>query len=94
MLDELEELALQVSDLIPFTWFRCEGYFKGFVLWFVFAIDDLFAFLVYWAEAYSNYCQTSKMEPFAKVVMNWKLFFFLENSILEVWPGSEYISAE
>ena len=51
MLDQLEELALQVSHLIPFIWFGCEGCFKGFpvikytylaclkvALWFVFAI--------------------------------------------------------
>ena len=44
----MEELALQVSHLIPFIWFRCEGYFNGsavmkysyipcfkVVLWFV-----------------------------------------------------------
>ena len=30
MLDEMEELTLQVSHLIPFIWSRCKGCFKGF----------------------------------------------------------------
>ena len=30
MLDGMEELTLQVSYLVPFIWFRCKGYFKGF----------------------------------------------------------------
>ena len=83
MLDELQELVLQVSNLIPFILFRCEGYFKGspvltytylvclkVVLWFALAIYDLFAFMVYWVEAYSDSCQTSKMELFATLINN------------------------
>ena len=38
--------------------------------WFVLAIYDLFVFMAYWAEAYSNSCQTSNMLLFAKIVNN------------------------
>ena len=34
----------------------------------VFAIYGLFIFMVYWAEAYSEPCQISKMILFAKIV--------------------------
>ena len=83
MLYELQELASQVRRLFPFIWLRCEGYFKGsplikniylaylkVVLWYVFAIYGLFAFMVYWAEEYSRSRQTSKMELFAKLFNN------------------------
>ena len=59
MVDDMEELALQVSHLIPFIWFRCKGCFKGFsvikysyvaylkpAIRFVFAIYALFIFMV------------------------------------------------
>ena len=62
---------------------------------FVFAIYGLFVYMVYWAEEHSDSCQASKMELFAKLVKNWKLStFFAKNSTLDVWQGSEYISAE
>ena len=35
-----------------------------------------FVFMVYWVEAYSDSCQTSEMELFAKLVNNWKLLTF------------------
>ena len=84
MLDELKELILQVSHLIPVIWFHCEGCFKVFsrvikytyldylkvVPWFVFAIYGLLVLMVYWAESYSDSCQTCKMEHFEKLVNN------------------------
>ena len=39
-------------------------------------------------EAYSEYFQTSKMEPFAKTVNA----VFAKISILDIWQGSEYAS--
>ena len=39
----------------------------------------------------SESCQTSKMELFAKIVKNEKLFTILaKTSILDAWQGSEY----
>ena len=84
------------------------GYFKGspvvrfiylaclkVVLWFVFAKYGLFVFMVCWTEAYSEPCQTFKMELLAKLVKNWKLLSFLTKSvILDVWQGLECVSAE
>ena len=35
---------------------------------FIFTIYGLFIFIVYWAEPYSEPCQTSKVELFAKIV--------------------------
>ena len=94
MLDDIEELALQISHLIPFIWFRC---FKGkytnvaclkATKWFVFALYGLIVFIVCWTEA-------SNMELFAKIVNEWKLLtIFEKNSILDVWQGSEYASAQ
>ena len=44
-------------------------------------------------EAYSEACQTSKMELFAKTINGWKsLTIFAKISILDVWQGSEYTS--
>ena len=44
-------------------------------------------------EAYSEHCQTSKMELFAKIVNSWKpLSIFAKSSILDVWQDSEYSS--
>ena len=37
-------------------------------MWFVFALHDLIAFMVYWAVTYSEPFQTSKMEFFVKIV--------------------------
>ena len=42
----------------------------------------------YYSEAYSEYCQTSKMERFEKIV---ECFEPLTRSILDVWQGSEYV---
>ena len=61
--------------------------------------------MVYWADAYTDSCQTSEIELFVKIVSNWKLLTFFskkkkkkkkkkKNSILDVWQGSEYASAE
>ena len=45
-------------------------------------------------DAYSQPCQTSKMELFAEIVQDWKsLTIFARSSIFEVWQGSEYSSA-
>ena len=86
MLDDMEKLASQVSHLIPFIWFRCKGWFSFY---------GLFIFMVYWTEAYSEPCQTSKMDLFAKIFDEWKqLTIFEKSSILDVWSGSEYASAE
>ena len=44
-------------------------------------------------EAYSEPCQTSKMQCFAKIVIAEKaLTIFPKNSILDIWQGSEYAS--
>ena len=65
MLDDVEELPMQVSYLIPFISFRCKGCFKCFpvikytyvpclqvVMLFVFALCSLIVFMVYWAIVY------------------------------------------
>ena len=45
-------------------------------------------------EAYSEHCQTSRMERFMKIVNGQKpLTIFAKCSILNVWQGSEYASA-
>ena len=46
------------------------------------------------SEAYSELCQTSKVEPFAKTVHGFKKVIFKKNSILEIfdWQDSEYAS--
>ena len=45
------------------------------------------------SQAYSEPCQTSKMECFEEVVNSWKLLtYFAKLSILDVWQGSEYTS--
>ena len=43
------------------------------------------------SEAYSEPCQTSKMEIFAKIVNGFWLFF-AKNFILDVWKDSEFAS--
>ena len=76
MLDGVEELTLQVCYLIPF---KC--CFKGFpvikytyvpclkvTMLCVFALCGLIVFMFHWTMAYSDPCQTSKMELFAKIV--------------------------
>ena len=81
MLDGMEELILQVSYLIPFIRFRCKDCFKDFPMikctyvlclkvsmLCVFALCGLIAFIVHCVIAYSELCQTSKMEIFAKIV--------------------------
>ena len=45
--------------------------------------------MIYWAEAYSETWQTSKMELFAKIVNDWKGLILVDS-----WQGSEYLSAE
>ena len=87
-------LVLQVSYLILFIWVCFESYFKGsavikytylaclkVVLWFLFAICDLFVFMVHWAEKYSDSCQTSKMELSAKLVHKWELLTFYSKKL-------------
>ena len=72
------------------------------VLWFVFAIFGLLLLMVYWADAYTDSCQTSEIELFLKIVSKLKILTFFskkkkkkkKNSILDVWQGSEYASAE
>ena len=47
----------------------------------------------YYTEAYSQHCQTSEMECFAKIVNGWKAFtIFPKQLTLDVWQGSEYAS--
>ena len=47
------------------------------------------------AKAYSEPCQTSKMEFFAKLVKGFKpLTIFVKSSILDVWQSSEYAPLE
>ena len=44
-------------------------------------------------QMYSEPCQTSKKELFAKTVNSWMpLNIFTKSSILDVWQGSEYAS--
>ena len=49
------------------------------------------------SEAYSQLCQTFKIEVFAEIVNKLNLiklnFIFAKNSILGVWQGSKYSSA-
>ena len=46
----------------------------------------------YW-EAYSEPCQTPKIELFVKIVSGWKLLtIFAKSFILDIWRGSEYAS--
>ena len=46
------------------------------------------------SEAYSEPSQTSKIEHFAKVIYGFEpLTFLAESSILDVWLGSECVSA-
>ena len=72
----MEELLYRVSFLIPF-----KSCFKGFpvikytyvpylkvALLCLFALCGLIVFMVHWTTAYSEPCQTSKMELFAKIV--------------------------
>ena len=60
MLDGMEEIILQVSRLILFIWFRCNGCFKDFpvfeytyvacfnlAMWFVCALCGLMVFMAY-----------------------------------------------
>ena len=76
MLDGMEEPALQVSYLIPF-----KSCFKAFpvikytyvpclkvAMLCVVALSGLIVFMVHWAIAYSEPCQTSKVKLFAKIV--------------------------
>ena len=45
----------------------------------------------YNSEPYSEPCQASKMELFAKLVNGWKLFTVLtESSIIDAWRGSQH----
>ena len=45
-------------------------------------------------EAYSEHCQTSKMELFEKIIEGFEsLTIFEKHSILNVWQGSEDASA-
>ena len=47
-------------------------------------------FSLWYREAYSEPCHTSKMELFAKIVYDWKLL--TKTFILDVSQGSEYAS--
>ena len=44
----------------------------------------------YYSEAYLEHCQTSKMECFEELVEG---TIFAERYVLDVWQGSEYVSA-
>ena len=98
MLNELEELALQVSHLIPLIWFRCEGYFKGSsVIKYTYLVCPVVCLSHIWITCFYGLLGGGvfrfKMELFAKLINNWqplisKIF------ILDVLQGSEYASAE
>ena len=46
-------------------------------------------------ELYSDPCQTSRIEVFAKIVYSLKLStVFVKSSNLDVWQGSEYTSKQ
>ena len=46
-----------------------------------------------WFKAYSEHCQTSKMERFENIIEGFEpLTVFAKRSILDVWQGSEYAS--
>ena len=48
----------------------------------------------YDSEAYSEHCQTFKMELFEKIIEEFEpLTIFEKRSILNFWEGSEYASA-
>ena len=81
-LDKLEELVLHVSLLIPLKVFPVFQVCLYFITLFLFVV------MTYWTKAYSEPCQTSKMERFTQIVNDWKSF------ILYSWQGSEYASAE
>ena len=53
-------ICLSISD---FNWGK-----GGFSMWFFFTLSGLIIFMVYWEIAYSEPCQTPKMELFAKIV--------------------------
>ena len=61
--------------------------------WVVYNLNDLWNI----SEAYSQLCQTFKIEVFAEIVNKLNLiklnFIFAKNSILGVWQGSKYSSA-
>ena len=45
------------------------------------------------SETYWEFCQTCKMERFAKIINGWKpLIIFAKRSILDVWQNSHYAS--
>ena len=45
------------------------------------------------SEVYSQPCETSKMERFAKIVHGWKQLTVLAKcAIIDVWQGFEYAS--
>ena len=44
-------------------------------------------------DAYSEPCQASKIEPFAKIVKDEIVNYFCKKYILDVWQDSEYASA-
>ena len=82
----MEELTVQVSYLIPFISFRSKGCFIGFpvikytyvpcfkvALLCLFALCGLIVFMVYQPIAYSEPCQTYKMELLAKMVTSKEL---------------------
>ena len=82
------------SFLIPFISFCCKSCFKGFP-WGLSVLYIFVYFHGFWTDAYSEPCQTFKMELFTKVINEWKLLTILEKKImLDVWQGSEYLSAE
>ena len=101
---ELEELALQVSHLIQFICSRVLQWLSALIYLALklscgSSLPYLLLLMVYWADAYTDSCQTSEIELFVKIVSNWKLLTFFskkkkKNSILDVWQGSEYASAE
>ena len=45
------------------------------------------------SQVYNETIQTSKIEPFVKLVNGWKpLIIFAKRFILDIWLGSEYAS--
>ena len=54
----------------------------------------LLIFIVYWTEAYSEFCQTSKSLLQKKLTIESLYLFSQKKSLLNIWQGSEYASTQ
>ena len=78
LLDSVVKGCFKDFPVTEYTYVAC---FKV-SLWFVFALCILIVFIVYWATAYSEPFQTSKMELFVKIVTSNEITFLLRR-----WKG-------